>query len=81
MKLKELEIVGGSVYLNIVKVETTETMTLTAEKAVEQYGEYEVIEHTPYVPDGQETSEQENDAEKKSRKERKPGTDVVILKG
>lgn len=81
MKLKELEIVGGSVYLNIVNDADTQTMTMDAEKAVAKYGELEVIEHTPYVPDGQETSEQENDAEKKSKKERKPGTDVVILKG
>lgn len=81
MKFKELEIVGGSVYLNIVTEEETQTMTMDAEEAVAEYGELEVFEHTPYVPDGQETSEQESSTRKKSEKQRKPGTDVVILKG
>lgn len=78
MKLKELEIVGGSVYLNIVGESETVTMTLKAEKAVEKYGEYEVMEHIPYSPEGENASEE---SAKKEKKSQKAGTDVVILKG
>lgn len=80
MKLKELEFVGGTLYLNIVSAEVTKTEMLPVEKAVRKYGELEVIEHIAYVPDGkvEETSAQE--PEKGGKKASKPGTDIVILK-
>lgn len=82
MKLKDLQITGGTVYLNIVFANETKTETMKAADAVEKYGTMEVIEHTPYEPDGTETAE---NSPKRGRKgtaqTQKPGTDIVILKG
>jgi hypothetical protein len=57
MKLKDLQITGGTVYLNIVFANETKTDTMKAADAVEKYGTLEVIEHTPYEPDGTEAAE------------------------
>lgn len=89
MKLKDLTLVGGTVYLNIVRAAETETMTLSAAAAVKRYGDMEVLEHRPYedstdseatvaVPDGSPSGKKG----KRSKNETlKPGTDVVVLQG
>lgn len=82
MKLKDLKIQGGTVYVNIVTATETKTETLKAEQAVAQYGDLEVTEHTPYVPDGTEAAEPATKRGKKSTAQTvKPGTDIVILQG
>lgn len=82
MKLKELEIVGGTVYVNIVDKNETVTETMAAGDAVKKYGELEVKEHTPYTPDAEVTGEAVSEAGQKGKKKSpKPGTDIVILKG
>lgn len=43
-KLKEIEITTKTVYLNIIRKNETETMTLPTGEAVEKYGELEVAE-------------------------------------
>lgn len=80
MKLKELTLVGGTVYLNIVRTDETETKTIAADKAVERYGDLEVIEHLPYNPENA-LKESGDDKPKKDGKPTKEGTDTVILQG
>lgn len=84
MKLKELQITGGTVYLNIVHESETDTATMSATAAVKKYGELEVVSHTPYTPadggsDGQTTAGTVD--MRKGKPTVKPGTDIVILKG
>lgn len=82
MKLKDLQITGGTVYLNIVFANETKTDTMKAEDAVEKYGALEVIEHTPYEFDGTEAAEDTPKRGKRGTAQtQKPGTDIVILKG
>lgn len=83
MKLKELTILGGSVYLNIVHADNTETLTMPAKVAVKKYGELEVVEHIPYVPSEQPDDKNAADTNPKGKDKKAvaSGTDVVILKG
>ena len=84
MKLKELKIVGGSVYVNVVRSDVTETETLSSSDAVKKFGEYDVIEHIPYKSEGQATVVSDEPGEKASKKSDKrsaEGTDIVILRG
>ena len=83
MKLKELNIIGGSVYLNIVHKNETETLTMPAKAAVAKYGELEVTEHFPYEPTQQPADEDVADTKPngKDRKTIADGMDIVILKG
>ena len=55
MKLKELEITTGQVYLNVKRGNLVDTMMLAKEEAVERYGELEVLHESH--PEGQDVTD------------------------
>lgn len=75
MRVKDLAIVGGKVYLNIVSDTTTKTTIMPARRAVAKYGQKEVIEHIPY--DGKDRTAAGITLEKGVDK---PGTDFIKIK-
>jgi len=75
MRVKDLAIVGGKVYLNIVSDTTTKTTIMPARRAVAKYGQKEVIEHIP--DDGKARTAAGITLEKGVDK---PGTDFIKIK-